>query len=349
MLLSPKWCYAILFILLILSLFLGTGLGALPISPSEISGIFLQSLGIESGLPFEKIQASVLMGIRLPRVILGILIGTSLAISGASMQGLFRNPLADPGLIGISSGASFAAVGFIVMSTKILGALSGLLGIYALSAVTFLGALTSTILIYRLSLVKGRTDVAMMLLAGVGINAIAIAGTGVFTYAATESQLRSITFWTLGSLGGATWTNVLGILPFTLIAVLILPRMAKSLNAFALNESNAAHLGINTERVKRTVIVLSALCVGASVAIAGIIMFVGLIIPHIIRMIVGPDHRHLLSLSALAGAVLVMNADLIARTAFGPNELPIGILTSLVGGPFFIYLLLREKRSKMIM
>lgn len=347
--LSPKWCYIILFLLLAISLFLGAGLGALPVSPSEITGILLQQAGIKTSLTFQPVQESVLMGIRLPRVILAVLIGASLAISGASMQGLFRNPLADPGLIGISSGASFAAVGFIVMSIHFSTALHGVLGVYALSIVTFLGALVSTIIIYRLSLVKGRTDIAMMLLAGVGINAIAIAGTGIFTYASTESQLRSITFWTLGSLGGATWSNVLGMLPFTLIAVTVLPRMGKSLNAFALNENNAAHLGVNTEVVKRLVIVLSALCVGASVAIAGIIMFVGLIVPHIIRMAAGPDHRHLLSLSALAGAILVLNADLISRTAFGANELPIGIITSLIGGPFFIYLLLREKRTKMIL
>lgn len=342
-----KLWYVALIAALLVAMLLGAGLGALSIAPGEIFRILGSRLGGENAVSLtneEKVHEAVLLAIRLPRVCLAVLVGASLAIAGAAMQGLFRNPLADPGLIGISSGASVSAVAFIVLSGRLLGGLSGVAGVYSLSVITFLGALASAVIVYRLSQAGGKTIVTMMLLAGIGINAIALSGTGFFTYTATDSQLRSIAFWTLGSLGGANWTVVTGILPFTILALILLPLMGKSLNAFALNETNAAHLGVRTERVKTTVILLSALCVGASVAVSGVIAFVGLIVPHIIRLISGPDHRYLLPLSALGGAILLLVADLIARTAFGNTELPIGVLTSLIGGPFFLFLLLRERR-----
>ncbi len=328
------------------------GLGALAIAPTEVFRILGRQLGHTGTAvltPDEVMHEAVLMSIRLPRVCLAVLVGASLAIAGAAMQGLFRNPLADPGLIGISSGASVSAVAFIVFSGRLLGGIQGVVGVYSLSLVTFLGALISAIAVYRLSQAGGKTLVTMMLLAGIGVNAIALSGTGFFTYAATDSQLRSIAFWTLGSLGGANWTVVLGILPFAILALVLLPAMGKSLNAFALAETNATYLGIRTERVKTIVILLSALCVGASVAVSGVIAFVGLMVPHIIRLISGPDHRYLLPLSALGGAILLVVADGIARTAFGNTELPIGVLTSLIGGPFFLVLLLRERRLNLML
>jgi len=336
---------AVLFILLILAFLLNVGLGAVKITPAQTIGILAKKSGLGIFSDFQQQQESVLWNIRLPRVLIAILIGASLAVSGASMQGLFRNPLADPGLIGISSGASFAAVGTIVAGTKLLPHVAAVTSLYTLSVVTFFGAFVTMLVVYRLAHVNGRVMVTTMLLAGIAINALAGALTGFFTYNANDAQLRSITFWTLGSLGGATWTNVTALLPFTLIPVFVLPRLSKTLNALALGENTAMHLGINIESAKRLIIVLTALCVGASVAVAGIIGFVGLVIPHIVRIIAGPDHRNLLPLSALTGAVLLMAADLLCRTAFAPSEVPIGIVTALVGAPFFLYVLIKERKN----
>lgn len=345
-LVSLKWFAPILVILLPISVLLSVGIGAVHISPMQVWGIVLKWVGISNDIAFSDMQESVFAVLRLPRVALASIIGAALAISGAAMQGLFRNPLADPGLVGISSGASLFAVGFIVTGLKASMHLSNLAGIYTQSVFTFAGAFLATIVVYQLSQSAGKTIVSMMLLAGIAINALCSAITGLFTYSANDAQLRSIVFWTLGSLGGANWTNVLGILPLTIIPILLLPRMAKSLNAFALGETNAAHLGVNTERTKRIIIILVASCVGASVAVAGVIVFVGLVVPHIIRMVVGPDHRYLLTLSAIAGAVLLINADIISRTLFNPSEIPIGIITGILGSPFFLYILIKEKRTK---
>lgn len=332
--------------LLIVSVLAGMGIGAVSIAPMQIMAILGKKTGINSMVQYTDVQESVLMAIRLPRVLLAILIGSSLAVSGAAMQGLFRNPLADPSLIGISSGASLAAVSAIVLGINSVTSITGVSGTYALSFVTFSGALVTAILVYRLSQSGGKTIIATMLLSGIAINSLAGAGTGLFTYAANDAQLRSITFWMLGSLGGASWGNVAGILPFTLLPVFVLPSMAKALNAFSLGESNAAHLGTNTELVKKVVVLLAALCVGASVAVAGVIGFVGLVVPHIIRLTVGPDNRYLLFLAPILGAFLLVSADLAARTLFIPAELPIGIITSLIGAPVFLYMVVKELRSQ---
>jgi iron complex transport system permease protein len=332
--------------LLIVSAMIGMGMGAVSISPIQIIAILGKSIGIDSAIRCTEVQESVLVAIRLPRVLMAVLIGSSLSISGAAMQSLFRNPLADPSLIGISSGASFAAVASIVLGINSITTITGLSGAYALSFITFLGALVTAVLVYRLSYSAGKTVITTMLLAGVAINAMAGAGTGVFTYMANDAQLRSLTFWMLGSLGGASWNNVLGILPFTLLPVIVLPVMAKALNAFSLGESNAAHIGTNTERVKKIVVLLTSLCVGASVAVAGVIGFVGLVVPHIIRLSIGPDNRHLLLLTPILGALLLVSADLAARTLFIPTEMPIGIITSLIGAPVFLYIVINELHSQ---
>lgn len=334
-----------LLLLLSIAVLLGVGVGQVSISPGQIFAILVKHIGLETGISVSPVEEAVLVGIRLPRVVLGVLVGAALAISGASLQGLYRNSLADPALIGISSGASVAAVAFLVIGSKAAGWMAGFTGISTLSAVTFTGAILSAVLVYRLAVVQGKVLVSTMLLAGIGVNAVAMALTGLFTYQANDAQLRSITFWTLGSLGGATWNQVVGTLPFLGLAIVVMPSLSKSLNAFSLNEENAAHLGVRTERVKRIILFLTALAVGASVAVAGVIGFVGLLVPNIIRILVGPDHRFVLPLSAIGGALLLVTADLISRTAFGSSELPIGILTALLGGPFFIYLLLKERKA----
>lgn len=283
------------------------------------------------------------MEIRAPRVALGMLVGAGLAMTGATIQGLFRNPLADPGLIGVSSGAALAAVSVIVLGATAFQGLSHTLGAYTLPLAAFIGSLLVTGLVYRLANVEGRTDIATMLLAGIAINALLGAATGLLTYAANDAQLRTLTFWLMGSLGSATWTQVFTALPLILLPVLILPWFAPALNAVLLGEAEAGHLGFNLERIKQVLIILVALIVGTAVALTGVIGFVGLVVPHLLRLAFGPDHRLLLPASALLGASLLLLADLIARTVVNPAELPIGIITALLGGPFFLWLLNRYR------
>lgn len=324
------------------------GTGAIGISPAQILGILGHKAGLQTGIAYTEQQESVLWVIRLPRVLMALLIGGTLSVCGASMQGLFRNPLADPALIGISSSASTAAVLMIVLGGRFFESYQSLAGQYSLNIATFLGALLATVLIYRFSQQQGRTNIGIMLLAGVAMNAISGAATGFITLSANDQQLRSVTFWMMGSLGGANWTNLAGILPFCLACIIGLPFCAKALNAFSLGETDAAYLGVRTERLKTAVMLLCAIGIGASVAVSGIIGFVGLVVPHIMRMITGPEHRRLLKASILGGASLLVLADLLSRTMVQPVELPIGIITSLAGGPFFLYLLFREKRKTII-
>lgn len=334
----------LLALLLVIVILLAVGIGAVTIYPDQVVSILLKQIGIETAIPFEARQESVLMVIRLPRVVMGLLIGTSLAISGASIQGLFRNPLADPGLIGISSGAALAAALMIVLGTTVLSGVTALLGNLALPTAAFVGGVIATLIIYRLATLGGRTSVPTMLLAGIAINALCGAAIGLLTFIATDDQLRDITFWSLGSLGRASWGVIASLLPFTLLTLLPLPFLARSLNAMLLGEAEAGHLGVSVERVKVAVILLVALSVGAGVAAAGVIGFVGLVVPHLIRLTLGPDHRLLLPASALLGASILVGADLLARTVAVPAEVPIGIVTALVGGPFFLWLLMRDRR-----
>jgi iron complex transport system permease protein len=333
----------LLAVLLALCVLLNLGLGAVRIAPLEVVGIVLERVGVDLGVDADARQRAVLLAIRSPRVVLGALVGAALAVAGAAIQGLFRNPLADPGLIGVSSGAALAAVAVIVLGGAV-GALQGTLGVWLLPAAAFAGGLAVTLFVYAVSTRDGRTDVATMLLAGVAINAVAGAGTGLFVFVADDAQLRDITFWSLGSLGGATW-QTLGVAgPLMLASIVLLPRLAVGLNAFLLGEAEAGHLGVNGELVKIATVFLAAAAVGAAVSVSGIIGFVGLVVPHLVRLSAGPDHRLLLPASALLGASLLLLADLFARTVVVPTELPIGVVTSLVGGPFFLWLLLRGRR-----
>lgn len=345
---KEKGFFVLLIVLLVVACTWAVGTGALHMSPGQIAGMLCARLGIDAGAAFNEQQENVFWIIRLPRVLMAVLIGATLSVSGAAMQGLFRNPLADPGLIGISSSASTTTVLMIVLGGKLFGNYESVFGQYGLNVATFAGALLAIIIVYRISQQQGKTNVGIMLLAGVAVNALAGALTSFITLLASDQQLRSVTFWMMGSLGGANWSNVAGILPFCLGCIIGLPLLAKSLNAFSLGESDAANLGIRTERLKTIVMALCAMGVGASVAVAGIIGFVGLVIPHIIRMIIGPEHRSLLVASALSGASLLVMADLVSRTIAQPVEIPIGIITAMVGGPFFLYLLIREKKRTTI-
>ena len=283
-------------------------------------------------------QEAVLAAIRLPRVLLAAVVGAALAVSGAAMQGLFRNPLADPGLIGIASGAALAVAAVIVLA----GPLSGLFGLYGLAVAAFAGGLATCVLIFRFTQLTGAFSVTYMLLAGIAVNAIAGAGTGFLTYLSDDQQLRALTFWTMGSLGGALWPAVVVVATVAVPATVMLVRHAGEINILLLGEDEARHLGVDTDRLKRVVIVSAALSVGAAVAVSGIIGFVSLVVPHLVRLTIGPDHRVLIPASAVLGAALLVVADTCARTIVAPAEMPVGIVTSLIGGPFFLWLLLKQ-------
>jgi iron complex transport system permease protein len=316
---------------------IGLVTGPLDISAAEVFRILL---GREAP---EQFSATVL-DIRLPRVLLALLIGAALAQAGAAMQGIFRNPLAEPGLVGISSGAALAAVAVIVLLEP-AGGFERLPAHFVLPVAAFAGGAAATLLVLRLALVDGHTRVATLLLAGLALNAIAGAGIGFFSHVASDTALRGVTFWMFGSLGRASWQEIAVAAPLLVAPLVLIPRDAQALNALLLGEAEAGHLGVDVERLKRRLTLLVVLAAGAAVALAGIIAFVGLLVPHLVRMACGPDHRGLLVLSALSGALLLSVADTASRVLMAPTELPIGILTALVGGPFFLALLLRRRHE----
>ena len=329
--------------LLLLAFVLGASSGAYAISTGQLWGVLRDAwLGPAQPTP----EHLVFMNIRLPRLLLGVAAGCGLGMAGALMQGLFRNPLADPGLIGISSGAALAAGVTIVLGAWLWPALPRTLGSWTLVTMAFGGGFLVTLLIYVLSRSESGTRMALMLLAGIAINALAGAGLGLLSVMATDEQLRSLQFWLLGSLGGARWSAVALVSVVVLLACAASLTLAAPLNAIALGESQAALLGVDVERVKRRAIVVTAFAVGSVTATTGIIGFIGLIAPHWVRMIAGPDHRIVLPASGLLGAALVLAADTVARTAMAPAELPLGVLTAFIGVPMFL-LMLRHYRNRL--
>ena len=287
---------------------------------------------------------TILLDIRLPRIFLAMLIGAVLAISGAVMQGLFRNSLAAPSLIGVSSGASVGASIVIVLAGAWLQN-NTTFGLSLVAIGAFIGSFLITILVYRLSTSELGTSVTTMLLAGIAVSALAGAVNGLLSYYADNEMLRQISIWQMGNLSAASWPKVFVIAIVGLLVLSLFPRESKSLNALLLGESEARHLGIDVQYVKRKLILLTTLGIGTAVAVGGMIGFVGLIVPHIIRLLIGPDHRWLLPVSALAGGLLLLIADTIARIIISPIELPTGILTAILGAPFFIMLLVQQRRE----
>lgn len=316
----------------------------LSVGPSWISPLRLFALvgdGVVSDSGVTR-EAMIITAIRLPRVIMAGLVGASLACCGAAMQGLFRNPLADPSLIGVSSGASAGASFMIVFGVLWAGS-SLVLGLSLVSLGAVTGAVMAVFLVYRLATNSYGTSVVTMLLSGVAIGAVASALNNMFSYFADSDMLRRISVWEMGNLDGADWERVALISVVAVILAWRLPKHAQALNAFLLGESEARYLGVNVDWVKKELVLLTALAVGISVVVSGNIAFVGLVVPHILRGFIGPDHRYLLPSSALAGAILLITADMIARTVIAPAELPAGILTALVGAPVFFYLLVKSK------
>ena len=329
-------------LLLAMAFVAGSAQGAYAISPLQLLRILQDMVaGVANPTPEHLVFANI----RLPRLLLGVAAGAGLGIAGALMQGLFRNPLADPGLIGISSGSALAAASFIVMGNLWFPDLPRSLGSWTLVAMAFMGGLVVTFLIYALAQSQGETRIGLMLLAGIAVNALAGAGLGYLSFLATDEQLRNIQFWLLGSLGGARWSAVALVGTIVFIATCAGMTLARPLNAIALGEAQAVLLGVDVERTKRWAIVVCALAVGAVTATTGAIGFVGLIAPHWVRMVAGPDHRIVLPGSALLGAALVLAADAVARTAVKPAELPLGVLTAFIGVPMFLFML-RHFRSR---
>jgi iron complex transport system permease protein len=329
-------------VLLAFAVVASLAIGPVAIAPKRVISILL---GFLDGTASTGRDAVIVLDVRMPRTVLAVIVGAATAVAGAVMQGLFRNPLADPGVVGVSAGASLAAALWFVLGASAAAALPWSIGVFGLPAFAFVGGLSVTLILHILSQQQGRTSATLLLLAGIAIGAFASAGVGLLVFIASDQQLREFTFWTLGSLGGATWLKVLIVLPFTAALLVAAPRLAHGLDALALGEAEAFHLGINVERMKRIAVVGVAAAVGASVAVSGVVGFVGLIVPHVVRLAIGPAHRILLVVTALTGGAFLVACDLIARTVAAPAEIPLGVITAGFGAPFMLWLLLAHGRA----
>ena len=330
--------FGVLAILLVISVLVSAGTGQLAIPPQEVLGSILHRVGID-WLPLPTVPAGddALWAIRFPRVAMAVLIGVGLSVSGLIMQAIFGNPLAEPGVIGISSGAAVGAGISLVFGLTVFGQ-------WTTAILAFLTGLIATLIVYSMSRAEGRTEVVTLVLTGIAVNAIAGAAIAALTFVGDTQSREAIVFWQLGSLKGMSWSQVWVVTPIIAVGLIAAYVTSRKLDLLALGERNARHLGVNVELLRIGMILVVSLLVGASVAFAGIISFVGLVIPHLMRMILGPAHLPLVTASALAGALLMTLADLAARTLVPMAELPIGILTALVGGPFFFWLLRRTRK-----
>lgn len=331
--------FTTLAVLLLGGTLLSAMLGQLYIAPKEVVGSVLQSVGITwlPG-PSHEFGAEALWEVRFPRIVLTVFVGAALAIAGAVMQGIFGNPLAEPGTIGVSSGAAVGA------SFAFLHGLS-FLGGFTVPLLAFVCGLVTTIVVYVLARSNGRTEVVTLILTGVAVNAISGALISFIVFKAPTQAREQIVFWQMGSFNGSRWEQVAIVVPLVVVGIVLTMFLARGLDLVSLGEKAARHLGVDVERLRLYAMVLSALLVSAAVAFVGIIAFVGLVVPHLMRMLLGPGHRLLLPASVLGGAVLLTFADLAARTLIEFADLPIGMLTALIGGPYFFYLLRRSRRE----
>ncbi|WOA54957.1 FecCD family ABC transporter permease [Dickeya solani] len=308
---------------------IAVGSGAMPVSLTQLVS-----------LPLDSMAWQVWLYIRLPRVVLALLVGMALALSGAGMQGLFRNPLADPVLLGVSSGA---AVG-VALAILFPLALPTLLALYLPLLAAFVGSLLIMLLLFSLSL-SGERSLSRLLLVGIAINAIGSAATGLLAWISNDQQLRQLSLWGMGSMAQAQWVTVAAVASLVVPCVWWLQRLASPLNLLQLGDEEAHYLGVDVHRTRRRIVILCAVLVAAAVSVSGIIVFVGLITPHLMRLLLGADHRWLLPGTTLGGALLLLLADTLARTLVVPAEMPVGLLTSLVGGPWFLWLILRRQHG----
>jgi iron complex transport system permease protein len=320
--------------------------GAVDITYKNIFVSLARAFGFHPNAKVPSIEEGLFMQIRLPRVLLCVIVGAGLSVSGALMQALFRNPIVEPGLIGTSSGAAFGAALVFVVGKDFFARYGQLFGILALPLSAFIFSLIATMLVYKLSSSFGKITVSIMILVGVAINAIAASCTGFLSYIARDPQARSITFWNLGTFSGANWNSVILVYAVTIPSIFLVLRYSKALNALLLGETEAGYLGIDTDRLKTKIIILNTFIVAIGTSVVGVIGFVGLIVPHLLRMLKSSDNRFLIIGSTFAGAIIMNVADMVSRTVIAPAELPIGIVTSFVGAPVFIWILLRQKGGK---
>ena len=324
-------------VLLIGAVLLSAFVGQLGVTPLQVLGSLLHAVGIDNPWVPDEVYEGGLWIIRFPRIVMAIAVGAALSVAGAVMQAIFGNPLAEPGVVGVSSGSALAA------SIAIATGLSAF-GDWTIALLAFAGALLATLLVYVIARANGRTEVVTLLLTGIAVNAFAGAGLALVLFAADAASREQIIFWQLGSLSGSQWHEVGIVMLAAVVGTIIAASLGKQYDLLALGERNARHLGVDVERLRIGSIVLVAVLTGAAVAFVGIIAFVGLVVPHVMRMLLGPGHRALLISSAFGGALLLVLADLLARTLVPGGELPIGLLTSLIGGPFFLALLWQQRR-----
>lgn len=323
--------------LLVTGILVSSVSGQLDIHTSQVIGSMLQRIGIDnSWAPADPVIDATLWVVRFPRIIMAMAVGAALAVGGALMQAIFGNPLAEPGVVGVSSGAALGASIAIVFGIQFAGS--------GVAALAFVGGLLATLLVYAVARVGGRTEVVTLLLTGIAINAFAQAGLAFVLFLADTASREQIVFWQLGSLAGSVWSEIVVVVPLLFLGTVVAWVLAKQLDVLALGERNARQLGVDVEGLRITVIVVVALLTAAAVAFAGIIAFVGLVVPHIVRMALGPSHRALIVMSLIGGAALMVWADLLTRTLVDGADLPIGMLTALVGGPFFFGLLYQQRR-----
>ncbi|WP_209330147.1 FecCD family ABC transporter permease [Lunatimonas salinarum] len=339
-----NWILSLMGVGLLLIAVFSVTVGAFPVSLKSTLSVILSQLGLP--IEWHSLQeANVLWHIRIPRILLALLVGGGLGVSGAALQGLFRNPLVEPGLIGVSSGGALFAVLFIVFASYFPWSLD-LFGSWGLPLFAFVGGLVNVLIVYHMANHSGKTDISLLILAGVALTALSGALIGLSLFYADEAALRNFTFWSLGDVGGADWNKVMIGFFLILIPAGLIVMQHRNLNALAIGENEAFHMGVNVQRVKYTILFLSALVVGVGVSMTGTIGFVGLIVPHLIRLKFGADHRLVLPGAFLLGAGLLTGADLLARTLVMPAELPIGIITAILGSPFFIWLIINVKKIR---
>lgn len=335
--------YSALGVLLLVSVILSAGTGAVSLSFSEIIDLVKHRMGM--AVEVNPVHEGLFFQIRLPRTVLAVFVGAALSVSGALMQSLFRNPIVEPGLIGTSAGSALGAALLIVLGRNVFFSHLQFLGDLLMPLCAFAGGLLATLLVYYFSATLNRVNISIMILAGLAVNAIANGATGFLAYIARDPQARSITFWNLGSLSGANWQAVGLVGTFTLIGIVGALRFAKALNALQLGDAEAGYLGIHTERLKLWIILLNTLLVSVATSLVGIIAFVGLIVPHLLRMVKASDNRYLIIGSALLGAVVLILTDMICRVVIAPAEMPLGIVTAFIGAPVFLWLLSRLKKG----
>ena len=328
--------YCALAVALVAAVIVSACSGQLAIAPADVLGALLRAAGLAPADPTATVSDAALWTIRFPRIVLAVLIGAALAAAGTLMQAVFGNPLAEPSVVGVSSGAALGASASIVLGWTFWGE-------WTIAAAAFGAGLAATVVIYLASRAGGKTEVITLVLTGIAVNAFAGAGLAFLTFLGDTGAREQIIFWQLGSLNGARWQQVGVVAPLVIAGLVVAFLLARTLDLFSLGEKAARHLGVNVEAVRILVIVVVAVLVCAAVAFAGIIAFVGLVVPHLMRMVIGPAHGPLLAASVLGGALLLLVADLLARSLIPMADLPIGMLTSLVGGPFFFWLLRRTR------